>query len=119
MNNLLSGFYMEEEETNACPLKHQHSILLNILIEPKPTFLALFRKNDELVRELSCPAEGAKKLLFSTRFAQNEWEQFKACLWKQHLSYWRNPQYNLGRLTITAASSLLFGALLWQKGQTM
>ncbi|XP_062009972.1 pleiotropic drug resistance protein 3-like isoform X4 [Rosa rugosa] len=76
-------------------------------------------ENDDLVRELSFPAEGAKKLHFSTRFAQNEWEQFKACLWKQHLSYWRNPQYNLGRLTITAASSLLFGALLWQKGQTV
>ncbi|XP_040370209.1 pleiotropic drug resistance protein 3 isoform X2 [Rosa chinensis] len=77
----------------------------------------LCQKNNDLVRELSFPVEGSKELNFPTRFPQNGWEQFKACLWKRHLSYWRNPKYNLGRLLITAASSLIFGALLWQKGQ--
>ncbi|CAL9014492.1 unnamed protein product [Prunus brigantina] len=77
----------------------------------------LCQKNNELVRELSFPEQGSKELHFSTRFPQNGWEQFKACLWKRHLSYWRSPRYNLGRLIFTAACSLLFGALLWQKGQ--
>ncbi|PRQ53695.1 putative molybdate-transporting ATPase [Rosa chinensis] len=77
----------------------------------------LCQKNNDLVREHSLPAQGSKGLDFPTRFPQNGWEQFKACLWKRHLSYWRNPKYNLGRLLITAASSLIFGALLWQKGQ--
>ncbi|XP_062030547.1 pleiotropic drug resistance protein 3-like isoform X1 [Rosa rugosa] len=77
----------------------------------------LCQKNNDLVRELSFPVQGSKELYFPTHFPQNGWEQFKACLWKRHLSYWRNPRYNLGRLAITAASSLIFGALLWQKGQ--
>ncbi|KAK6260392.1 hypothetical protein SCA6_014866 [Theobroma cacao] len=77
----------------------------------------LYQRNKELVKELSIPVEGSKELRFSTRFPQNGWEQFKACLWKQHLSYWRNPAYNLGRLMFTTVSSFLYGALLWQKGQ--
>ncbi|XP_050380227.1 pleiotropic drug resistance protein 3-like isoform X2 [Argentina anserina] len=79
----------------------------------------LCQKNNDLVRELSFPAQGSKELDFPTRFPQNGWEQLKACLWKRHLSYWRNPKYNVGRLLITAGSSLIFGALLWQKGQRM
>ncbi|GKV30452.1 hypothetical protein SLEP1_g39260 [Rubroshorea leprosula] len=39
------------------------------------------------------------------------------CLWKQHLSYWRSPKYNLTRLLMVIASSFLSGLLLWQKGQ--
>ncbi|WRX10696.1 ABC transporter-like [Theobroma cacao] len=77
----------------------------------------ILKRNKELVKELSIPVEGSKELRFSTRFPQNGWEQFKACLWKQHLSYWRNPAYNLGRLMFTTVSSFLYGALLWQKGQ--
>ncbi|XP_060672517.1 LOW QUALITY PROTEIN: pleiotropic drug resistance protein 3-like [Ziziphus jujuba] len=73
-------------------------------------------KSNELVKELSSP-RGSKAIQFSTRFPQNGWDQFGACLWKQHLSYWRNPQYNLVRLIFIAVSSLLFGVLLWQKGQ--
>ncbi|KAJ0110602.1 hypothetical protein Patl1_00800 [Pistacia atlantica] len=61
----------------------------------------LFRKNKEQVRELSQSEKSSKELHFPTRFPQNEWEQFKACLWKQHLTYWRSPKYNLVRLTFT------------------
>ncbi|MBA0732637.1 hypothetical protein Gogos_016713, partial [Gossypium gossypioides] len=75
------------------------------------------RRNKELVQELRVPAQGSKELQFSTRFSQNRWEQFKACLWKQHLSYWRNPTYNLGRMILAMVSSVLYGALLWNKGQ--
>ncbi|KAL1091252.1 hypothetical protein V6Z11_D07G144300 [Gossypium hirsutum] len=75
------------------------------------------RRNKELVQELRVPAQGSKELHFSTRFSQNRWEQFKACLWKQHLSYWRNPTYNLGRMILAMVSSVLYGALLWNKGQ--
>ncbi|KAL3714536.1 hypothetical protein ACJRO7_006451 [Eucalyptus globulus] len=75
------------------------------------------RSNQELVRELSSPAAGTKEIRFSARFPQNRWEQFKACLWKQHLTYWRSPKYNLVRLLFITASSLLCAALLWQKGK--
>ncbi|XP_039163697.1 pleiotropic drug resistance protein 3 [Eucalyptus grandis] len=75
------------------------------------------RSNQELVRELSSPAAGTKEICFSAPFPQNRWEQFKACLWKQHLTYWRSPKYNLVRLLFITASSLLCAALLWQKGK--
>ncbi|KAK2970230.1 hypothetical protein RJ640_021666 [Escallonia rubra] len=79
----------------------------------------LYRYTAELAKELSSPAEDAKELHFSTCYAQNGWEQFKACLWKQHLSYWRSPKYNLVRLTFITMASLLFGAILWRKGKNM
>ncbi|XP_048137645.1 pleiotropic drug resistance protein 3-like [Rhodamnia argentea] len=75
------------------------------------------RMNQELVRELSLPAPGTKETCFSARFPQNSWEQFKTCLWKQHLTYWRSPKYNLVRPLFITASSLLCAALLWQKGK--
>ncbi|GLT42699.1 hypothetical protein SLA2020_166850 [Shorea laevis] len=77
----------------------------------------LYRRNKELVKELSLPADASEELCFPTRFPQNGWEQFKACLWKQHLSYWRSPTYNFARLSVVTAASLLYGVLLWQKGQ--
>ncbi|KAK4836609.1 hypothetical protein QYF36_025333 [Acer negundo] len=78
---------------------------------------SLCQKNKDLVKELSLPAQGSKELCFSARFPQNGWEQFKACLWKQQLTYWRSPKYNLVRLGLITISSVIFGALLWQKGQ--
>ncbi|KAJ4823985.1 hypothetical protein Tsubulata_051044, partial [Turnera subulata] len=77
----------------------------------------LFQENEELVKRLRIPPEGSKEIQFPTRFPQNGWQQFKACLWKQSLAYWRSPNYNLARLAFVTASSLIFGVLLWQKGQ--
>ncbi|XP_004508092.1 pleiotropic drug resistance protein 3-like isoform X2 [Cicer arietinum] len=70
----------------------------------------------ELVRQLSEPAPGSKDLHFSTRFPQNNVGQFMACLWKQHLSYWRSPEYNLIRFVFMIVAAILFGAVFWQKG---
>ncbi|XVF71507.1 hypothetical protein PTKIN_Ptkin12aG0043400 [Pterospermum kingtungense] len=79
----------------------------------------LYQRNKEIVKSLSLPAQGSEELRFLTPFPQNGWEQLKACLWKQHLSYWRSPKYNLVRLGFTILSSWLYGALLWQKGQNL
>ncbi|KAF6152467.1 hypothetical protein GIB67_035535 [Kingdonia uniflora] len=76
----------------------------------------LFIENNQLVKELSIPEPGSRDLHFSTRFAQNSWEQLKACLWKQHLSYWRSPHYILVRFLFMAFVSILFGTFCWQKG---
>ncbi|KAF5182324.1 Abc transporter g family member [Thalictrum thalictroides] len=70
----------------------------------------------ELVKKLCSPPPGSKNLHFTTRFPQKSWGQFKACLWKQHLSYWRNPAYNLTRITFMVVSSLLYGAVFWKQG---
>lgn len=71
----------------------------------------LHEGNKELVKSLSIPPPGSKELYFPTRFSQNGWGQFKSCLWKQHLSYWRSPSYNLMRSMHMIFSSLLFGIL--------
>ncbi|RZC45157.1 hypothetical protein C5167_038107 [Papaver somniferum] len=43
-------------------------------------------------------------------------DQTKACLWKQHWSYWRNPEYNAIRFFFTVICALLFGSIFWQMG---
>ncbi|KAE8717807.1 ABC transporter G family member 37 [Hibiscus syriacus] len=77
---------------------------------------SLFRENLELVKQLSSPPPDSKELRFPNRFPQNGWEQFKACLWKQHLSYWRSPSYNLTRFFSYSVSCVIFGILFWQRG---
>ncbi|XP_056168815.1 pleiotropic drug resistance protein 3-like isoform X3 [Syzygium oleosum] len=54
-----------------------------------------YKDTVELVRQLSEPLPGSRDLQFSTRYPQNGRVQLVACLWKQHLSYWRSPGYNL------------------------
>ncbi|XP_031484245.1 pleiotropic drug resistance protein 3-like [Nymphaea colorata] len=78
---------------------------------------SLYQRNNELVKQLSTPSPGSKDLSFRTVFPQNDWGQFKACLWKQYLSYWRNPSYNLSRITFVLITSFLFAALYWKHGQ--
>ncbi|XP_027919830.1 pleiotropic drug resistance protein 3-like isoform X1 [Vigna unguiculata] len=77
----------------------------------------LYEQNKELVQQLSTPPPDSRDLYFPSHFPQKGWEQFKACLWKQHLSYWRSPSYNLTRITFVTALSLLFGILFWKKGK--
>jgi hypothetical protein len=72
-----------------------------------------------LVKQLSSPTPGSKELHFPTRFPQNGWEQLKACLWKQNLSYWRSPSYNLVRIAFMSSGASLFGLLYWQQGKKM
>ncbi|XP_043701566.1 pleiotropic drug resistance protein 3-like isoform X1 [Telopea speciosissima] len=78
---------------------------------------SLYEDNNELVKKLSTPPPASKDLHFPTRYPQNGWGQFKVCLWKQNLSYWRSPNYNLRRFAFTFIASLLFGALFWKQGQ--
>lgn len=77
------------------------------------------RYNKEQAKQLSCPPPGSNDLHFPNRFSQKSWGQFKACLWKQYLSYWRSPSYNLMRIMFMFISSLVFGALYWNQGKKM
>ncbi|KAL8130556.1 LOW QUALITY PROTEIN: hypothetical protein V2J09_019711 [Rumex salicifolius] len=79
----------------------------------------IIRNTEELVKQLSTPPSSSEDLHFPTRFSQNGLEQFKSCLWKLHLSYWRSPQYNSTRLLQTLVSSLIFGLLFWQQGRNI
>ncbi|KAK6235982.1 hypothetical protein SCA6_011319 [Theobroma cacao] len=77
---------------------------------------ALYESNKELVRHLSAPPPDSRDVHFPTRYSQNCWGQFKYCLWKLHLSYWRSPSYNLMRLLHTTVISFTLGTLFWNQG---
>ncbi|OQU91494.1 hypothetical protein SORBI_3001G190700 [Sorghum bicolor] len=75
---------------------------------------SLHRERQELVKQLSTPLPNSENLCFSNCFRQNGWGQFKACLWKQNIIYWRSPQYNLNRMVITILIALILGVLYWR-----
>ncbi|CAN6548372.1 unnamed protein product [Malus baccata var. baccata] len=77
---------------------------------------ALYGSNKDLAKQLCSPSPGSNEMHFATRFPQNGWGQFKACLWKHNLSYWRSPSYNLTRIIFMFCASLLFGILFWDQG---
>ncbi|KAF8650205.1 hypothetical protein HU200_064060 [Digitaria exilis] len=76
---------------------------------------SLHRENMALVAELSKPRAG-KYLNFPPRY----WPDFKAqciaCIWKQHCSYWKNPELNVTRFLSTFGVSITFGMVFWQVG---
>ncbi|KAL0303556.1 UNVERIFIED_CONTAM: Pleiotropic drug resistance protein 2 [Sesamum radiatum] len=79
----------------------------------------LYRRNEELIKQLSTPAPGSHDLYFPTEYAQSFLSQCRACFWKQHLSYWRHPQYNAIRFFMTTVIGVIFGVIFWDKGQQM
>ncbi|KAF5453196.1 hypothetical protein F2P56_028115, partial [Juglans regia] len=76
----------------------------------------LYRRNKAMIKELSKPAPGSKDLYFPTQFSQSFWTQCMACLWKQRLSYWRNPPYTAVRFLFTVFIALAFGTMFWDLG---
>ncbi|XP_076915871.1 ABC transporter G family member 32-like [Bidens hawaiensis] len=76
----------------------------------------LYLQNQELVENLSKPDRNSKFLSFPTKYSQTFLGQFYACLWKQNLSYWRNPQYTAVRFFYTVIISLMFGTMCWKFG---
>ncbi|KAL8527691.1 hypothetical protein ACS0TY_005508 [Phlomoides rotata] len=78
---------------------------------------SLHENNKEVVKKLSKAPSGSIDVHFATRYAQNGWGQFKACLWKQHLSYWRSPKYNLMRSLHMLFAAFIFGVLFWGQGK--
>ncbi|THG23290.1 hypothetical protein TEA_020255 [Camellia sinensis var. sinensis] len=78
---------------------------------------SLHQRNQELIKELSTPPPGSKDLYFPTKYSQPFTTQCTACFWKQHWSYWRNPQYNAIRFFMTIVIGCIFGFTFWNKGQ--
>lgn len=75
-----------------------------------------FRKNKDLVEQLSNPHRETKDLHFPSKYSRSFFAQLLACLWKQNLSYWRNPQYTAVRFFYTVIISLMFGTICWRFG---
>ncbi|KAK7279559.1 hypothetical protein RJT34_24612 [Clitoria ternatea] len=79
----------------------------------------LYQRNQELIEELSTPLEGTKDLYFPTIYSKSFITQCTACFWKLHLSYWRNPQYNVIRFFMSISVGLIFGFIFWRKGEKL
>ncbi|KAJ0760607.1 putative ABC-2 type transporter [Helianthus annuus] len=77
----------------------------------------LYKRKQQLITELSKPSLSSQDLYFSTKQLRSFWTQCLTCLWKQHWSYWRHPQYNVERLFMTTVIGVLFGVIFWNKGQ--
>ncbi|OEL30546.1 ABC transporter G family member 36 [Dichanthelium oligosanthes] len=76
----------------------------------------LYQRNKALIKELSQPVPGSSELHFPSKYAQSSITQCMACLWKQNLSYWRNPPYNTVRFFFTTTIALLLGTIFWDLG---
>ncbi|GJM93951.1 hypothetical protein PR202_ga10552 [Eleusine coracana subsp. coracana] len=76
----------------------------------------LYQRNKALIKELSQPAPGSSELYIPSRYSQSSFTQCMACLWKQNLSYWRNPPYNTVRFFFTTIIALLLGTIFWDLG---
>ncbi|RZR84062.1 hypothetical protein BHM03_00010839 [Ensete ventricosum] len=77
----------------------------------------ILRRNKNLIKELSIPPAGSSDLYFPTQYSQSLPVQCMACLWKQHLSYWRNPPYTAVRFFFTIVVALMFGTIFWDLGR--
>ncbi|XP_026404553.1 ABC transporter G family member 32-like [Papaver somniferum] len=76
----------------------------------------LFQHNIDLVERLSKLRRDSKELSFPTKYSKTFIHQFVACLWKQNMSYWRNPHYTAVRFFYTVIISLMFGSICWKFG---
>ncbi|XP_048233398.1 pleiotropic drug resistance protein 1-like [Ricinus communis] len=76
----------------------------------------LYRRNKALIKNLSKPAPGSKDLYFPSQYSLSFFGQFLTCLWKQQLSYWRNPPYTAVRFLFTTFIALIFGTMFWDLG---
>ncbi|TVU10992.1 hypothetical protein EJB05_44550, partial [Eragrostis curvula] len=76
----------------------------------------LYQRNKALTKELSLSAPGSSDLYFPTKYSQSSLTQCVACLWKQNMSYWRNPGYNGVRFIFTIVVALLLGTVYWDLG---
>lgn len=114
-----SGLYRWVFRSILPHFQHSKSFFLEQKVRSWPIFLSFFRRNQELIKELSTPPPGSADLYFPTQFSQSFLTQCKACFWKQHWSYWRNSQYNAIRFFTTVVIGIMFGVIFWQKGDQM
>ncbi|RZC64007.1 hypothetical protein C5167_025764 [Papaver somniferum] len=76
----------------------------------------LYKRNKDLIKELSVAPPGTKDLYFPTMYSRSFFTQCMACLWKQYWSYWRNPPYTALRFYFTIFIALMFGTIFWDLG---
>ncbi|WOL18142.1 ABC transporter G family member 45 [Canna indica] len=77
---------------------------------------SLYIHNMKLVDEFSKKQNNAADIHFPSKYAKSFGLQCISCLWKQHRSYWKNPDYNVVRYIVTFSVSLLVGIVFFGIG---
>ena len=77
---------------------------------------AVCRDMEEIIVQGSHPAPDGEVLRFDTIYARSVLEQYRVCVWKFNITYWRTPNYNATRFSFSVAVGLIFGACFWQLG---
>ncbi|XP_008786438.3 ABC transporter G family member 45-like [Phoenix dactylifera] len=80
---------------------------------------SLYIENMQLVDELSKAQTNSRDLHFPSKYAKSFISQCIACMWKQHRSYWKNPEHNIVRFIITISTALLFGTVFLGTGSNI
>uniref|UniRef100_F6GUS2 ABC transporter domain-containing protein n=1 Tax=Vitis vinifera TaxID=29760 RepID=F6GUS2_VITVI len=75
-----------------------------------------FREVEAAIKSFSVPPPGSEPLHFPTMYSQDAMTQFRTCLWKQNLVYWRSPEYNAVKILFSTISALIFGSVFWDVG---
>lgn len=74
------------------------------------------RDLDEIIAQGSQPPPDTQVLKFDTVYARSVLDQYRICLWKFNITYWRTPNYNATRFSFSVAVALIFGACFWKLG---
>ncbi|WCJ29208.1 ABC transporter G family member 31 [Euphorbia peplus] len=75
-----------------------------------------YRQVEASIKRFSVPPADSLPLKFESTFAQGSAAQFRICLKKENLVYWRSPRYNAMRIVFTIIAALLFGSIFWDVG---
>ncbi|CAA0842345.1 ABC transporter G family member 31, partial [Striga hermonthica] len=75
-----------------------------------------YRNVEASIQTLSIPPENFEPLKFDSTYSKDLISQFRICLWKQNLVYWRSPAYNAVRLFFTTVSAVIIGTIFWDVG---
>lgn len=76
----------------------------------------LNRHMEETIQKGSEPDPETPVLKFDTVYARSALQQYRICLWKFNITYWRTPNYNATRFSFSLAVALVFGACFWKLG---
>ncbi|CAH9121025.1 unnamed protein product [Cuscuta epithymum] len=75
-----------------------------------------YREVEALIESFSVPPANSEPLKFDSIYSQDTFSQFRICLWKQNIVYWRSPAYNAVRIFFTLLSALIIGSVFWDVG---
>ncbi|KAL3616200.1 ABC transporter G member 31 [Castilleja foliolosa] len=75
-----------------------------------------YRNVEASIQTLSIPPANSEPLKFKSTYSKDVISQFRICLWKQRLVYWRSPAYNAVRLFFTTISAFIIGTIFWDVG---